>query len=185
MTMKTITLRPQPLASARFAPYGKVIGEPGHGEPDFVGSSGTQGWKVEMDIAKPLYMALSTPPVGHLVTQLERHLNVTQAFFPLGGGMAALAVAKPTEGDALPGPADVEVFLLDGSVGYVLHKGTWHGLDRVPVTEASTMWLMITDSDTQADLANVPSGGARHTHLLELRQAWNAVIEIDVRGLAK
>lgn len=172
--MKTIVLKPQPLTSELFAPYGKVIGEAGHGKPDFVGSAGTKGWKVEMDNAKPLYMALSTPPVGLIVTQLERHLNVSQAFFPLGGAKAALAVAAPTEGDAPPAPEDVKVFLLDGSVGYVLHKGTWHGLDRVPVTDASTMWLMITDADTQADLANVPSGDARHTHLLELRQAWGS-----------
>ncbi len=178
--METIKIKPQLLTAEAFAPYGTVIGGEGQGDPDFANDGGTLGWRVDLNIAKPLYMTLRTPPAGRVVTELERHLNLTQAFLPLGGGKATLAVAKPTEGGRLPTPEEVTVFLLDGSVGYALHLGTWHGLDRMPVTDQATMWLMITDADTQADLANVPKGVAKHTEMMDLPQAWGFSIEIDI-----
>jgi len=176
--MHTIKLKPQALTREAFAPYGTIIGGATQDKPDFVNDAGTMGWRVDMHIAKPLYMTLRTPPVGRIVTQLERHLNVSQAFLPLGGGKAVLAVAAPTSHDKPPAAQDVRIFLLDGSVGYVLHTGTWHGLDRMPVSDESTLWLMITDADTQADLANIPAGCASHTQMLELPEAWGAAIEI-------
>lgn len=180
--MKTIKLKPQLLTSEAFAPYGRVIGGDAHGEPDFANDGGTLGWHIDLKIAKPLYMMLRTPPADRYVNQLERHLNVTQAFLPLGGGMATLAVAKPTDEGRLPKLEDITVFLLDGSAGYALHVGTWHGLDRMPVSDESTMWLMITDSDTQADLANIPKGIAKHTEVVDLPQTFGVSVEIDVLG---
>ena len=49
-------------------------------------------------------------------------------------------------------------FLLDGSVGYVLHAGTWHSLDRLAVAPPDTRWVMITDHETAEDLEAAYTG---------------------------
>lgn len=174
-----LAVKPQPLTEESFAPYGRVIGGGERREPDFNNEGGTKGWRHDLQIEKPLYMTLETPPGTRIVSQLECHLNVTQTFLPLGGGPAALVVAKPTH-HGLPEPDDVAAFLLDGSVGYALHVGTWHSLDRLPTSETATMWLMITDSDTQADLVNVRTETAVHTRTMQLTEKWGFPIEIDV-----
>lgn len=176
----SMKLRPQPLDDDAFAPYGRLIGWQRQGEPDFINEGGTAGWRLRLKIAKPLYMVLRTLPGTRIVTKLERHLNVAQTFLPLGGSKAALVVARPTRDDELPKAEDAAAFLLDGSVGYALHIGTWHSLDRLPVSEAATLWFMITDSDTQADLASVPMGTAVHTEMIHLPTVWGCPIEIDI-----
>src|SRR5690554_5549457 len=100
--MKACRLKPQLLTKDAFAPYGRVIGGGEEGEPDFINEGGTKGWRADLQIAKPLYMSLQTPPGTQSVAQLERHLNVTQTFLPLGGGAAVLVVAKPAHDNELP-----------------------------------------------------------------------------------
>lgn len=178
--MDVLKLRPQPMTAEAFAPYGTVINGDRQDEPHYSSDIGTAAWRVDLDVAQPLYIALRTPPSTLLVTQLERHFNVQQTFLPLGGATAALIVARPTSGDDLPGPQDVAAFLLDGSFGYALHVGTWHSLDRLPVTAADTNWFMITHADTQADLANLATGNATHTQVIDLKSIWGMPIEICV-----
>jgi ureidoglycolate lyase len=177
--MNLIKLRPQPLTDETFAPYGRVISGSMQDKPDFVKESGTTGWRLRLEIAKPLYMTIRTPPGTLTVTRLERHSNVTQTFVPLGGGAAALVVAKSARKDQLPKPEDAAAFLLDGSVGYALHFGTWHSLDRFPVSGTSTTWFAITDSDTQTDLANLQRGTSLYTEVIDLAATWGAFVEID------
>lgn len=178
--MNPLKLRPQLLTDDAFAPYGKVISGSTRSGPDFVNEGGTTGWRVDLQIAKPLYMIMRTPPGTLTVARLERHINVSQTFLPLGGGRAALVVSRPTLHDPLPRPKETAAFLLDGSVGYAIHVGTWHSLDRLPLAATSTTWLMITDSDTQADLVHVARGTAVHTEVVHLPEAWGFPIEIDI-----
>ena len=66
-------------------------------------------------------------------TKLERHFHATHVFIPLSGSLAAVAVALPTDENALtaiPDPGDVQAFLIDGTKGFAFKKGTWHSLDR-------------------------------------------------------
>ena len=73
----------------------------------------------------------------------------------MGGSPAIVAVAKPTDRrdrDAAPPPGAVRAFLLDGSVGYALHQGTWHSLDRFAIRPPDTRWAIITDHETADDL---------------------------------
>lgn len=178
--MKSVKLRPQSLTDDAFAPYGRVIGGNAPSEPDFINENGTRGWRIDLQIAKPFYMTLRTAPSSLTVSKLEHHVNVTQTFMPLGGGAAALVVAKPTPRKRRPSAEDLAAFLLDGSLGYALHVGTWHSLDRLPVAGTSTTWLIITDSDTQADLVNVSRGTAAHTEEIDLPAEWGFSVEIDI-----
>jgi ureidoglycolate hydrolase len=96
---------------------------------------------------------LRTPYLGLRFRTMERHFHVTQAFVPLGGEHAALAVAPPSAPeDRAPRLDAIRAFLLDGTKGYVLHTGTWHSLDRFPLRAPDTCFVMITDHETQQDL---------------------------------
>jgi ureidoglycolate lyase len=153
-------VRIEPLTAEAFAPYGRLIAAR-DAAPDYHGASGTQGWHVAFESGRPLLSVLRTPQLGLRFTKMERHLHVSQAFVPLGGSAAALAVAAPTPDRACPRIEDIRAFLLDGSRGYVLHVGTWHSLDRFPLAPPDTTFLMITDHETQSDLTESYAGRGR------------------------
>ncbi len=145
-------VRIEPLTEAAFAPFGEIVSAKDRA-PDFETASGTQGWAVDVRAGRPLVMLLRTRYQGLTFSKLERHFQVTQTFFPLGGSPAVVAVAPPSsDRTAVPAPADVRAFLLDGSRGYVLARGTWHSLDRFPLYPPDTRWVILTDHETQDDL---------------------------------
>ena len=100
-------------------------------------------------------MVYSSRYSGLRFTMLERHFDVTQTFIPLGRVPAVVAVAAPTARDQLPKPGDVQAFLLDGSAGYVLRRGTWHSLDRFPLYQPSAEIVILTARETQQELETV------------------------------
>ena len=62
-------------------------------------------------------------------TRMERHYNVTQAFFPLGNDASVTVFAPPTDPRdplAVPKPADMRALYMDGAQGIMMWKGTWH-----------------------------------------------------------
>ncbi|HEV8307682.1 MAG TPA: ureidoglycolate lyase [Methylomirabilota bacterium] len=151
-------VRVEPLTEEAFAPFGQVVSAKDR-PPDFETESGTQGWAVDFSSGRPLVMLLRTPYQGLRFSKLERHFNLTQTFLPLGGSPAVVAVAPPSsDRTAVPDPTDVRAFLLDGSKGYALARGTWHSLDRFPLYPPETRWVIITDHETQRDLLTAYSG---------------------------
>jgi ureidoglycolate hydrolase len=162
-------VRVEPMTEAAFAPFGEIIA-PKDRPPDFRTGSGTEGWAVEFGSGRPLLMLLKTPYQGLRFSKLERHFNLTQTFLPLGGSPAVVAVAPPS-GDraAVPAPAEVRAFLLDGRCGYALAKGTWHSLDRFPLYPPDTRWVIVTDHETQQDLLTAYRGAG----------GWTLTQEVD------
>jgi ureidoglycolate lyase len=165
------SVRIEPLTPEAFEPFGRLISTR-DGPPDYRGASGTQGWHVAFESGQPLLSVLKTPFLGLQFGKMERHLHVSQAFVPLGGGPATVAVAPPTPDGSRPRLADIRAFLLDGSTGYVLHLGTWHSLDRFPLAPPDTTFLMITDQETQRDLADSYAGHGR----------WALTQEVDLEA---
>jgi ureidoglycolate lyase len=164
-------VRIEPLAAAAFAPFGRLISTR-DGAPDYRGASGTQGWHVAFESGQPLLSVLRTPYLGLQFGKMERHSHVSQAFVPLGGSPAVVAVAPPTPDGARPRLEDIRAFLLDGSKGYVLDLGTWHSLDRFPLAPPDTTFLMITDHETQRDLDDSYAGRGR----------WALTQEVDLEA---
>ena len=159
------------LTEEAFAPFGQIISAKDQ-PPDFRGGGGTLGWSIDFQAGKPLVTFLRTPFQGMAFTKMERHFNLTQAFIPLGGSPAVVAVAPPAEpGDreAIPKPDQVRAFLLDGSKGYALSRGTWHSLDRFPLYPPHTNFVMITDHETQLDLTQAYAG----------QGGWKLTQEVD------
>ena len=172
-------IRIESLTAEAFAPFGKLIDVDGRA-PDYVAVSGTQGWHVGFESGRPLVSLLRTPFQGLRFRTMERHFHVSQAFIPLGGEHAAVAVAPPSEAASMPPLDAIRAFLLDGSKGYVLHRGTWHSLDRFPVRPPDTRFVMITDHETQDDLtvAYAAKKPAALTQEIDLEQVLGVTIEL-------
>lgn len=179
-------VKPLPLSSGGFAPFGQVIcasdweSEPDRmRQPDVRYVSGTRGWRFDFESGQPLVMMLETPYADKDVDLLESHAHVTQTFLPMGGVPAVLFVAPPTQSDATPCADDVRAFMLDGTCGYILHTRTWHSLDRYPYYPGSTRWLMISDEETQADLPGAGGGQGKLTRNLDLEREWGFSLRVD------
>ena len=170
----------EPLTAEAFAPFGRLI-DVGNGAPDYVGASGTQGWHVAFESGRPLVSLLRTPFQGLRFRTMERHFHVSQAFIPLGGEHAVVAVAPPSaDRGSVPELEAIRAFLLDGSKGYVLHKGTWHSLDRFPLRPPDSRFVMITDHETQDDLtaAYAASRPAALTQEIDVEALYGVTIEL-------
>lgn len=160
------------LTEEAFQPFGHIIGLR-NSPPNYRGGGNSQGWWVDFQTeGKPL-VSVITVPYGNLsFTKMERHFQVTQAFIPLCGSPAVVALAPPTarhDREAIPRPDQIRAFLLDGTKGYVLHKGTWHSLDRFPLYPPESVFVMLSDEETAEDLNQAYAG----------RGGWKLTQEVD------
>lgn len=140
-------LKLQPLSAAAFAPYGELIGLPAAaaGAVDAAGGAGrANGLPVrainggtsqrqDMRGSLQLHAQGGEPCVAIFRAQaqalagpwrlLERHRLGTQTFIPLAGARCVVLVAR---GEAVPDPATLAAFAVDGAQGFTLHADTWH-----------------------------------------------------------
>ena len=92
---------------------------------------------------------------------LERHVLETQAIMPIGGVPCVFPVAAATAGDGpehCPEPDTVRAFLLDGTAGIRLHRGTWHWIP-FPVG-GNAAYLNLTRAGKFADVIEGSGKGA-------------------------
>ncbi len=118
--------------------------------------------------------------VGLRFNLLERHHYVTQSFVPLGTTPAVIAVAAPTAADTIPEPEDLRAFLLDGTAGYVMQAGTWHALDRFPLSDAPADVVIITDKATQRELESNSAGPWVRTEAVDYAERFGIVFEFEL-----
>ena len=126
--MRIVRLPIEPMTAESFAPYGEMI------EARERPADGRRFFPINFQIDGRTTVEVIWQPIeGRRFHILERHFAVTQAFIPLGGAPAVVAVAPPTDLDdaeAMPQPEEVRAFLIDPGKGYVYKVGTWHSLDR-------------------------------------------------------
>ena len=126
----TITLKPQPLTSERFAPYGDVIesvidqaaamnAERFERFDDLCGIDMQDGGRVSVSIAR-CRVATSLPL---RIDMVERHPLGSQAFVPLTPCRMVIVVAPPGESVTA---GDLRAFVTNGRQGINYHRGTWH-----------------------------------------------------------
>lgn len=174
---RIVPVKAQVLTAEAFRPFGEVLSAEAR-DPDFYGLNSV-GWKTPFDAtAAPLIMTLSSKYTGMRFTKLERHLNVTQTFIPLGRVPAIIAVAAPTSGDSVPEPEAVHAFILDGSAGYALKKGAWHTLDRFPLYPQSAEIVIISSLDTQQELETVKRGQWQMTNEVDYEERFGVTFEL-------
>ena len=175
-------IKAEPLTKEAFSPFGELLDvEAMPVSPPTSSHVGFQCGKVRIGTALLPYKGLR-------LTGLEQHFHVTQAFIPISGSPAVVAVAAPTpqqDPNAIPEPEDVRAFLIDGTRGYMLHKGTWHS-DRLPLYEPGSKMVIITDDETNQDLQEHGSmsdpidgrGGWKLNRLVDFQHEFGITFEI-------
>ncbi len=126
-----ITLQPQALTAAAFAPYGSLVQPAAGGMAVNGGSSARHEAVAALDLQRDggravlaVYDAQARPfPFEARV--LERHRLSDQVFLPLGAARrCVLLVARADL--AQPCAADCVAFVTDGHTGVRIAAGTWH-----------------------------------------------------------
>ena len=121
-----IILRPEPLTSQVFSPYGQVLETQGvkpvvinHGNTERFGNladvslgDGGQG-QISIYRSRPIELPFK-------IRLLERHPLASQAFYPLHQRPFPVIVASAMTCEAL------RVFMTNGHQGVNIRKGTWH-----------------------------------------------------------
>jgi len=146
-------LRVKSLEKKYFEPFGTLIELP-EGEPAISDSSlDYWGRLADLDIERPQVSFLVVKKRDFLLEKMERHVRITEVFIPLEG-ISAFPIAPPKDVDdpeARVPSNEIEVFLLDGSKGIVLKKGTWHW-PPFPVTEKATFAVILGADTVEKDL---------------------------------
>jgi ureidoglycolate hydrolase len=102
-------------------------------------------------------------PFGQVLGALDRPPDYRGGggSVPLDGAPAVVAVAPPTDPadrEAIPAPETVRAFLIDGTRGYLLDRGTWHSIDRFPLAPPATTFVVLNEQETVEDLARAYAG---------------------------
>ena len=161
----------EPFSHEAFAPYGQAVG-PLPGEPAWQRPRLTS-WRMDFacdGIADLKMIRYQHQPMAF--SMLERHLNHTETRVPLMGGRFVMVVAEPAaslDTVELPDPASIRAFLIDGTVGIILWKGTWHSLDTYPAEPPHVDCAFISEKGTQAEIEVVGAdpANAKLTHVVD------------------
>jgi ureidoglycolate lyase len=142
---KTHKIKVELMTRDSFAPFGDLI--EASQTPDEICPVNFEGGALRMN-------STLLPYRGLVFSQMEQHFHVTQAFLPLDGPPLVVAVAAATDQNdpaGIPTPEECRAFLIDGTIGYILKKGTWHS-DRLPLYPPGTKMVILTDDETNRDL---------------------------------
>ena len=152
--MRTVEVPVEALTHDSFRKFGQIVGEL-DGPPAWQRPRLTS-WRMRFEMDGHADLKCTRYQFQERkFTMLERHFSYTESRVPLGGGQAVMVVAaseRPLDPESLPEPEDLRAFLLDGSVGIMLARGTWHSLDCYPVRPPHTAFAFITEKEAQAEI---------------------------------
>ena len=124
----------RPVCRESFAPFGELLSVEGL-EPL---QRGSNFYAARSSLYRPGAL-VSTRPVEFLIYEsdprplrvefLERHVELTQSFLPLGGVPYVVVVARPDAAEdehGFPLLSEISAFVVPGSAGVNLGLGTWH-----------------------------------------------------------
>ena len=132
---RIVEIAVEPLTHEAFAPFGEIIGAAPR-PPDWARPR-LDAWKMRFSLdgtTELRVMRYHHQPARFSV--VERHVTLTEGRVPMGGAQAIMVVGPPapaSDPDAVPAPEAFRAFLLDGSVGIMMWRGTWHPLDCYPL----------------------------------------------------
>jgi ureidoglycolate hydrolase len=141
----------EPLTEAAFAEFGHVLGEPASAAPsirdqvsdvwlglsDLMGIGSVPGRQIT-------YLKIHTQPPSY--DRIEKHETSAEAFIPLEGrSILLVAPANGTGGVDLPDMRRARAFLMDGSRGILMRRGTWHAVPY-KLTDVATYLVLVDDA---------------------------------------
>ena len=77
---------------------------------------------------------------GEEITKMERHKLTSESFVPLTG-QALFVMAPADNSKEMPDLTGIRAYLLDGTLGVALDKGTWHW-PPIPLTDTAKFVLL-------------------------------------------
>lgn len=135
------------LTKENFEPFGNVIELPSIKPAISNEALDYWGALADLDIEKPQISFLVVKKRDFIIDKMERHVKPTEVFIPLEG-TSVFPVAPPKA----EVPVDeIAAFLLDGSKGVVMKKGTWHWV-AFPTTEKATFAVILGAETVDNDL---------------------------------
>lgn len=180
MGLAILQIHVEPMTTEDFAPFGLVLAQSPDRKPD-MDDAGSAGWSYPLVVdGTPQLILARTPYLGLRFSKLERHLHVSQAFIPLAGPRSAVVVGEPTGlGEKeLPRPESLRAFVVDAGIGYVLHRGTWHSLDRYPLTPGRLDVVIVSEVETTAETVSGFLGPMVRSQEVDLSLTHGIAIEI-------
>lgn len=167
MTQRLTEITVEPLTPTTFAPFGEVLSPEGRTRlPVNTYGDALNLYREGFETDQPIeWFIVQGKPRPMEALFLERHLQITQAFLPLGGDGFVMLVARPdaeTEPDGMILPSETRAFRVPGNVGVQLHRGTWH---ENPFPETAGQVFLVTShaaltrghqANPRSDLADLP-----------------------------
>jgi len=140
------------LTKEDFEPFGTIVESPS--TKPTISDRSLDFWEAltELDVEKPQVSFLIVKKRDFSLDKIERHVKLTEVFIPLEGtSVFPLAPPKDIKDPKAKVPLDELVaFLLDGSKGIVMKKGTWHWAP-FPITERATFAVMLGTNTVKED----------------------------------
>jgi len=140
------------LTKEDFEPFGTIV-EPPSTKPT-ISNRSLDFWEAltELDVEKPQVSFLVVKKRDFSLDKIERHVKLTEVFIPLEGtSVFPLAPPKDVEDPKAKVPlGELVAFLLDGSKGVVMKKGTWHWAP-FPITEKATFAVLLGINTVKED----------------------------------
>ncbi len=158
---QTITLPCQPADDDAFAPYGRIVRRP-ENTVATLASGAVESWSLPFESGSPPQVMFNRyHDKGREFSVMEKHLQVTQCFFPLGGVPYIMVVGRDRPDDHTFGPQQVKAFYIEGNHGVLLWRDVWHSLARFPVGADYIDLAFITDRHTQTEIEDHLAGGPK------------------------
>lgn len=141
------------LTKENFEPFGTVIEQPSIKPKISNESLDYWGALAKLDIEKPQVSFLVVKRRDFVIDKMERHVKPTEVFIPLEGtSIFPVAPPKNVKNPKAEVPVDeITAFLLDGSKGMVMKKGTWHWVP-FPTAEKATFAVILGSETVEKDL---------------------------------
>lgn len=142
-----------------FSPYGRIVRRPDNIAASLA-SGAVESWRLPFESASPPQIMFNRyHDKGRNFSVMEKHLHVTQCFFPMGGVPYIMVVGIDQPDGETFTPKDVKAFYIDGNHGVLLWRNVWHSLARFPVGAEYIDLAFITDDDTQSEIEHHLAGG--------------------------
>ena len=165
-----------------FDPFGQLLCEK-NDDPDFTGD-GMESWALKFSSEQNVELMFNRFHYKAFeFSMLERHFHVTQTFLPLGGMPMVMIVSEstdPKDRSSIPNPENIRAFYIDGNIGVMLWKATWHALHRFPARPPYVDVGLITEVETQNELETELKVGANPKRMEEIDYAKISNISFKV-----
>ncbi len=177
---KTVMLHCETADDASFAPYGRIVRRPENTAANLA-SGAVESWDLPFESSsQPQIMFNRYHDKGRNFSVMEKHLQVTQCFFPLGGTPYIMVVGVDSAEDEGFTPRQVKAFYIEGNHGVLLWRNVWHSLARFPVGADFIDLAFITDRDTQSEIERHLAGGDKpaQTAFIDFQKTHQTVFTV-------